>query len=222
MNNVMVVAAHPDDETLGCGGTIFRHKDAGDKVHWLLASQVKERYGFDKAFEESKANEIKKVSDIYGFSSVHRLELPPCKFDTVPMIELVEKVGSVFNTVKPSIVYVPFSGDAHSDHRVLFGAVLGSAKTFRYPFIRAVRMMETISETDHAPAVQGLWFVPNYFVDISSYLDRKIEAMKIYKDELKDHPFPRSLENIRSAAVSRGAMAGCKFAESFMVLKEIW
>lgn len=222
MNRVMVVAVHPDDETLGCGGTIFRHKEAGDEVHWLIATRIKEEHGFDKASENNKASEIDKVAAMYDFKSVIKLDLPPLRIDTIPMVSLVEKIAALFNKVKPSIIYIPFRGDVHSDHRVMFDALYSCVKTFRYPFVNAIRMMETISETDSAPLFPDTVFAPNLFVDITRHFDKKLEAMKIYKAELGLHPFPRSLENIKSYAIVRGAMAGCVYAEAFTILRDIW
>ena len=92
---------------------------------------------------------------------------------------------------------------------------------FRYPFIKKIYMMETLSETEFAPSTKEDSFVPNVFVDISDFMDRKIEIMKLFESEIKEHPFPRSEENIKALAIFRGASCGCRYAESFMLLKEI-
>ena len=137
------------------------------------------------------------------------------------MSELISKISSIVNKVKPNIIYLPFKGDVHSDHKYIFDAAYSCTKVFRYPFIKKIYMMETLSETEFSLSTKEDSFVPNVFVDISEYMDRKIEAMKIYESEMGDHPFPRSERNLRALATYRGATSRCNYAESFMLLKEI-
>jgi LmbE family N-acetylglucosaminyl deacetylase len=216
MNKVLVIAVHPDDETLGCGGTLLKHKANGDEIHWLVSTEMKE-----SEYTSQRNIEIKKVEEIYSFDSVHKLGLPTTKVDEYSAIELIEKISSVINKVKPNIVYLPFKGDVHSDHKCIFNAAYSCTKTFRYPFIKKIYMMEVLSETEFSLSVKEDSFVPNVFVDISEYMDKKIELMNIYESEIGKHPFPRSERNIRALATYRGATAGCDYAESFMLLKEI-
>ena len=136
------------------------------------------------------------------------------------MSELIDKISKAINEVRPSIIYLPFKGDVHSDHRKIFEASYSCTKAFRYPFIKKIYMMETLSETEFAPSTKEDSFIPNSFVDISEYFEKKIEIMKIFKSEVAEHPFPRSEKNIRALAVLRGATCGCEYAESFMLLKE--
>ena len=216
MNKVLVVAVHPDDETLGCGGALLKHKANGDEIHWLIATEMEE----SKNTSQRNA-EIDQVEELYDFDSVHRLGLSTTKIDEYSMSELITKISSVVNKVKPNIIYLPFKGDVHSDHKYIFDAAYSCTKSFRYPFVKKIYLMETLSETEFSVSTQGDSFVPNVFVDISDYIDRKIEAMKIYESEIGDHPFPRSERNIRALATYRGATSGCDYAESFMLLKEI-
>jgi len=222
MSRVLVLAVHPDDETLGCGGTILKHKASGDEIYWLIATSIKEEDGFPKEKVLEREREIKKITEKYGFNKVEKLNISTTKVDKVPMQELIEKISRFFNEVKPEVIYLPFMKDAHSDHRLLFESAYSCTKTFRYPFIKRVLMMEIISETEFVPGVRDSVFMPNYFVDISDFLNKKLEIMKIFKSELGEHPFPRSQENIKALAAFRGAMSGCNFAESFMILKDIW
>ena len=226
MNKVLTIAVHPDDETLGCGGTLLKHKANGDKIFWVIVTTIKSGYkGWDLGFSEDvikkRDEEIIKTAKMYNFDGVIRLELPTMRLDEVSMSEIIGKISRVFNEIKPNIVYLPFKSDVHSDHRKVFEASFSCVKTFRYPFIKKVLMMETLSETDFAPATKEDAFVPNVFVDISEYFDKKIEIMKIYESELGVHPFPRSLATIEALAKVRGAQAGCEYAESFMLLKDI-
>ena len=121
----------------------------------------------------------------------------------------------------PNTVYVMNRSDAHSDHRVTFDAVMACTKSFRYPFIKKVLMYECLSETEFAPALHEKIFIPNYFVNISDFLEEKINAMNVYKSELGDHPFPRSILNIKALATYRGASVGVLYAEAFQLLKFI-
>lgn len=223
-NKVLVVAVHPDDETLGCGGTLLKHTAQSDEIYLLIVTTIKSEYkGWDLGFSENivkrREQEIKKVSQMYGFKEVYNLKLPTMRIDEISMTELIRAISKVFKEVEPNIIYLPFKNDVHSDHRKVFEVVYSCTKTFRYPFIKKILMMETLSETDFADITNS--FIPNVFVDISEFLDKKLEIMKIYESEIGKHPFPRSLETIEALAKIRGAQAGCKYAESFMLLKEI-
>ncbi len=217
INKVLVVSVHPDDETLGCGGTLLKHKDAGDETHWLICTHVNNNREFSAVRDE----EIKEVSKSYQFNSVTNLMLDTMRVDEYSMSELVQKISQVIKDVEPNIIYLPFRGDVHSDHRVIFDATYSCTKSFRYPFIEKLYMMETLSETEFAPVFKDDIFIPNMFVNIDKYIDIKIDIMKIYKSEIQEPPFPRSTTNIRALATFRGASSGCKHAESFMLLKEI-
>jgi len=221
MNKVMVIAVHPDDETLGCGGTLLKHLHAGDEVHWLIGTSMKKGKAFSGAEVSRRGREINKVRALYGFQGVHQLGIPTTMSDTVPMTDIVSRLSSVITRVKPDIIYLPFMGDPHSDHRVFFQAAYSCTKKFRYPFIHKVLMMETLSETEFAPAVQNTVFVPNYFVDITQFLKKKLAIMGVFKSEMGAHPFPRSERNIEALAAIRGAAANCEYAEAFMLLKEV-
>ncbi len=219
MNKVLVVAVHPDDETLGCGGTLLKHKHKGDEINWLIATDIKESEGYNEKTVKSREAEIIKIKKLFDFNSVNRLGLSTTKIDKYSISELIQKISSVINKVKPNIVYLPFKGDVHSDHKYIFDAAYSCTKSFRYPFIKKIYSMEVLSETEFSPDDNG--FIPNLFVDISDYIDKKIEAMKIYEGEIGSHPFPRSERNIRALATYRGAIPNCNYVESFKILKEI-
>ena len=221
MNKVLVVAIHPDDETLGCGGTLLKHKRSGDEIHWLIATEVTVEDGFKEIVVEKREQEIQKVNELYGFDSINRLGLPTMKIDQYNTSYLVNEISKVFNNIEPNIIYLPFKSDVHSDHRCFFNAAFSCTKSFRYPFIKKVYMMETLSETEFSPSTKEDSFIPNTFINISEYIDKKIEIMRIFQSEIGDHPFPRSEKNIKAIATYRGASSNCNYAESFMLLKEI-
>jgi len=216
MNNVLVVAVHPDDETLGCGGTLLKYKDNNDKINWLICTDIHK----DNPNYKKRQNEIKKIQELYDFDSVHKLEFETTKVDEHTMSEIINRISDIINKVKPNIIYIPFKNDVHSDHRKIFEATYSCTKSFRYPFIKKIYMMETLSETEFACS-QGENFIPNVFNDISTYFSKKLEIMKIYQSELSEHPFPRSLETIEAIAKFRGSTSNCKYAESFVLIKEI-
>lgn len=221
MSGVMVVAPHADDETLGCGGTILRHKSRGDEVSWLLVTDVAGVAGFTEEFREKRKKEIDHVAAAYGFNSVHQLMLPATRLDELPIVRLIDGISSVFMEKKPEVVYVPFRGDVHTDHAAVFDAAIACTKWFRYPSIKRILAYETLSETEFGLDSGIDCFKPNVFVSVDGFLDKKIEIMKLYGSELGTFPFPRSEESIRAHAAFRGSTAGFRAAESFMLLKEI-
>ena len=216
-NKILVVAVHPDDETLGCGGTLLKHKDSGDEINWLICTKIDK----DNDYYSIRENEIEQASRLYGFDGTYSLWLKTMRVDEYSMSELIGKISKIINEVRPNIIYLPFKGDVHSDHRKIFEASYSCTKAFRYPFIKKIYMMETLSETEFAPSTKEDSFIPNSFVDISEYFEKKIEIMKIFKSEVAEHPFPRSEKNLRALATLRGAICGCKYAEGFMLLKEL-
>ena len=219
--NVLVVAVHPDDETLGCGGTLLRHSAAGDHVHWLLVTALREADGWPAERLRERRKTVAAVAAAYGMAGVHDLGFPAMGLDRVPVGELVAAIGGVVNAVQPRTVYLPFRGDVHSDHRVAFAAAHSCTKSFRYPSVARVLMMETLSETDFAPALPDMAFIPNFFVDITATLAAKLKMLGLYAGEMGTHPFPRNERAVEALAVTRGVAAGCEYAEAFMLLKEI-
>ena len=219
---ILAISPHPDDETLGCGGTIFKHKSMDDEIYWLIVTNISVEEGYDKDVVKERQVEIDTVSKKYGFNETIKLDYPTTKLDVIPRERLINTIRDVIDNLKPELIYVPNRNDVHTDHKITFDAIMSSTKTFRSPFIKKILMYETLSETEFAPPFQNNAFIPNSFSDITSFIEEKINIMEIYKGEMDVHPFPRSKENIKALATFRGAAAGVKFAESFMVLKEIW
>ena len=216
---VLVVAPHPDDETLGCGGTLLRMADEGAQLGWLIVTSISEENGFASQRVHGRDEEIKQVSSLFGFSDVFRLSLPTRQLDMSPMSELIEQFSAVFKSFRPQQVFLPSRSDVHTDHRAVFDAGAACAKWFRYPSVRRVLAYETISETEFGLDMREM-FQPNYFVDISKYLDRKLEIMSVYASEMGAYPFPRSSEAIRALAALRGTTSGFHAAEAFQLLRE--
>lgn len=221
MKRILAVAVHPDDESLGCGGTLLRHKAGGDELHWLVATTLTEELGYSPRRIAEREEEMRAVASRYGFAAVHKLGLPTTRVDTIGLGEIAQAVSRVLEQVRPQVVYLPFRGDVHSDHRVMFDVLFSCLKSFRSPDVERILSMETVSETEFAPPCADTAFMPNCFVDVSEFFEKKIEILEEYKGEMAAHPFPRSEETLRALARFRGAQAGVAYAEAFMLLKEI-
>lgn len=221
MSRILIIAPHPDDETLGAGGTLLKHRQAGHKVHWLIVTAMRVQDGFCEDRIAVRELEIQRVSDFYNFASRHELALPAARLETLPLGDIIQAVTDVIHQVLPEIVYLPFPGDAHSDHKVSFDAASAALKWFRAPSIKRIYAYETLSETGFRldPLVQE--FRPNWFVDISAHLQQKIAAMRLFGGEIGQFPFPRSPEAIVALAQLRGSLCGCSAAEAFLLLKGI-
>ena len=221
MSIILVVAPHPDDESLGCGGTLLRHIDEGDSVHWLIVTTMTLSQGFSAERIETRNMEIDMVASAYRFEGVHRSELPTTRLDTLPMSDLVGAIGKIFQAVLPDTVYLPYRNDAHSDHAAVFDATVSCSKSFRHPSVKRVYAYETLSETEFGLRPDDPGFRPNLFIDISDRLERKLQILNLYVGEMGIFPFPRSEECVRAQAALRGSKAGLRAAEAFMVLKEV-
>ena len=220
MKSVIVIAPHPDDETLGCGGTLLRHRDKGDRIHWLIATAVTGEGGYSQEAINKRTQEVQSVATAYGFDSVHTLGFPCAALDQVPFGKIVNSIGAVFKEVSPNVVYLPYRSDVHTDHRIVFDAVVSCTKWFRYAFVEKVLAYETLSETGFGLDPDSRGFQPNLFVNIASYLDRKTEIFSLFEGESGQFPFPRCEETIRAQAILRGSSAGFGAAEAFMLLRE--
>jgi LmbE family N-acetylglucosaminyl deacetylase len=221
MKRVIVISAHPDDEILGAGGTLLKHKKSGDELAWVIITCIDEANGFTTERVRSRELEINQVSKSIGFTKVYKLNYPTMGLSPEIVNEMIPKISLIFKEFEPEVIYVMNRSDAHSDHRYTFEAVAACTKSFRYSFIKKVLMYECISETEFAPILPEKVFQPNYFVDISDFFKRKIEIMQIYSSELAEHPFPRSKRNIEALAVQRGATVGVEYAEAFQIIKYI-
>lgn len=218
-HRTLVVAPHPDDEILGCGGTLLRRRAEGAELGWLIVTGISESAGWTKERVQQREAEIAEVARLVGFSYVCNLRLPTTRLDAMPMADLIVLLSDAFREFQPDEVLVPHCSDAHTDHRLVFHAVSACTKWFRYPSVRRVLAYETISETGFA-LDSGSAFHPNWFVDVADYLERKLKVMTVYQSEVAEFPFPRSLEAVRALAAMRGAASGFVAAEAFQLLRE--
>ena len=218
---VLVIAPHPDDETLGAGGTLLRTIAEGERVVWMLVTKARTEDGFPASLVEKRDSIIDAVAAAYQFDRVVDLEFPASGLELVPQKDLIGAIGEVVGQEEAATVYIPSSGDAHSDHRIVAASAIGATKIFRKPLVKRILGMEIPSETNFGIDPLTAPFRPNHYVDIGKFLERKIEILGIYNDELAAPPFPRNLETIRAYARLRGDEAGCMAAEAYSLVKEI-
>ena len=222
----MVVAAHPDDEVLGAGGTIARHRINQDSVTILILGEgVTSRYSERKDAEKKALDRLRthalRASEILGVSDTRFLSFPDNRFDTVALLDIVKQVETVKSSVKPEVVYTHHGGDLNIDHRITLEAVMTAFRP--QPGERACEILsfEVGSSTDWAAPSASTVFLPNTYFDITATLDLKIKAMAAYKTESKSYPHPRSSKAIRSKAAVRGTESGLHFAEAFQLVRKI-
>lgn len=217
-NKILCVAVHPDDETLGAGGALLKWKSEGKEIHWLILTAM-DRSISETERIDSRSLEIDRVNKEYGFTSMTKLDFITTQLDQYAMADLVKKISTVISKIQPDTLIIPHKYDAHSDHRMAFEALMPFMKSFRYPYIKTILSMETLSETNYANYGNHEQFFPSYFVDVSDFLESKINIMKIYESELGKHPFPRSEVSLVAQAQLRGAIISAKYAEAFQVIK---
>lgn len=211
MEKVVVVAVHPDDETIGCGGTIIKHLNKGDEVHCILVTSgnAEQKVIWDK------------VKETYHFTSVTELDFPELDLMDKSLNELIPPLSKAISSIQPQTIIIPNRSDAHSDHKAIFNAVASCTKAFRYPFIEKVLMMEVISETDFALPLPEGQFIANYYVDITKEFEKKQEILKIYESELLPYPQTRNLNTMQALNRYRGSQINAGYAEAFMNVKTI-
>jgi N-acetylglucosamine malate deacetylase 1 len=219
--NVLVVCAHPDDETLGCGGTILKHVREGDSVVWVVATQAHEPQWSAETIL-SKTEEVDRVAAAYG-ARVVRLGFQSSRLDVTPRSELMAAIAGAVEEAQPELVYVVHPGDVHGDHGDVFDATLAVLKAFRMGAlgVRRILAFETLSSTEAAPAVAARAFMPTVFSDISADFERKLEIMALYESEAQPDPLPRAPAAIRALARLRGATVGVEYAEAFWLVREL-
>jgi LmbE family N-acetylglucosaminyl deacetylase len=219
---VLAIAAHADDETLGCGGTLLRHGANGDELFWLVVTSPYE----PKWSAEMVAKRRKQAADVataYAIADACELGFPDSRLDTVAIGDVIEAIDTAIADWRPEIVYVVHGGDVHTDHALVFTATMSVLKAFRMRHlgVRRILAYETLSSTDAAVQDLRRSFLPTVFTDISDTIEAKLDILARYESELQPEPGPRSLSSVRALARSRGATIGVPFAEAFALVREI-
>ena len=221
MNTVLVVAAHTDDEALGCGGTIARHVAEGDIVYAVfMADGVSSRAGTGLADLVSRNEAAENARVILGIKENFYVGLPDNCMDSIPLIDIVQKLEAIVDKLKPNIVYTHHHGDLNIDHRITHQAVMTACRPVPSSSVRVIYAFEVMSSTEWG--MQGQFsFVPNQFVDVTDYMNIKLDALNAYKIEMRSAPHSRSIAHIKCLANHRGMSVGVDAAEAFSVVRSL-
>jgi len=219
--NVLVVAAHPDDEALGCGATIARHVANGDSVSVaFMTDGVGARRGVGPDAASRRAACDKALSEL-GVSRSWHYPFPDNGMDTVPLLEIIEAVEVTAREISPDRIYTHHATDLNIDHRLTHQAVLTAFRPTPQARFQAIMAFETASSTEWSAQGASDSFQPDHFIDITAFLDAKLSALAAYDEEMRQFPHPRSPEAIRALAQWRGSTAGLEAAEAFKTIRWI-
>ena len=224
--NVLVLAAHPDDEVLGCGGTIARLAQAGHEVSIaILGEGITSRYRDREQAEQALLTQLhgdsQKVADLLGAKQLFLRGLPDNRFDSVPLLDIVKIIEDLIAETTPEVVYTQHGGDLNIDHVMLYRATLTATRPVGAYAVKKVYAYEVASSTEWAFAQFAPAFRPNVFVDIDGTLETKIQAMECYESEARPFPHPRSPDALRAIARRWGSVVGVPAAEAFELVREV-
>jgi LmbE family N-acetylglucosaminyl deacetylase len=217
---IMVIAPHPDDEVLGCGGVMARHSARGDRVQVVVVSRGAPDIFPPEEVEETRS-ELASAHQLLGVEDVHFLDFPAPRLDTVPGHVLADRLSRLIGEMQPQTVYMPHGGDLHSDHKAVHWATLVATRPNNIARVERLLCYETLSETEWGGPSAENAFSPTVFVDISDFLSAKLQAMACYRTQLKEYPNSRSLRSIEALATFRGSTVGLSAAEAFVLVREV-
>ncbi len=225
-SRVLVIAAHPDDEVLGCGGTIARLAREGHQVYVsILGEGITSRYSqrdqADQAQVKRLRDHCREAARLLGVKELFTADLPDNRFDTVPLLDVVKIIEGLVEKISPHAVYTQHGGDLNVDHRVVYRATLTATRPLPGGPVRALYAYEVPSSTEWAFQTLGSVFKPNVYMDISDTLELKLQAMQLYEGETRLYPHPRSPEALRANARRWGSVVGLEAAEAFESVREI-
>jgi LmbE family N-acetylglucosaminyl deacetylase len=222
MSEILVVAAHPDDEILGCGATLARHAAAGDRVQVLILARGLAARGAVAASEyEALEAAARSAAKIIGAQPPRFAGLPDNRLDSVALLDVIKVIEAVLDELRPALVYTHHGGDLNVDHRVACEAVATACRPLPGASVRAIYAFETLSSTEWGVRSAHATFRPNHFVAVAEHLPTKLKALGAYETELRPWPHARSLKAVEALAQLRGASVGCAAAEAFEVLREL-
>jgi len=198
----------------------LKHKSLGDHVYWLILSKANQSITSIPNIVDQQSEYCQQVAKAYNFDGWKQLDFLTTELDRYPIGDIIRNISEYIQYIHPEILYFHHHADVHSDHRVAFEAIYSCTKNFRSPFIKNIKLFETLSETEFAPALRNHAFVPNSFNDITPYMERKLDIMKLFTTEQMDEPLPRAISSIRALARFRGSRIGVEYAEAFQLLFE--
>ncbi len=217
---IAVIAPHPDDEVLGCGGVMARHAAAGDEVVVIVVTRAVPELFAPELVDRTRA-EARRAHAVLGVRETRFLDFPAPKLDVTPGHLIADALAKQFAELRTERVYLPHHGDIHSDHGRIYQATLVAARPLAHCPVKQLLCYETLSETEWSPPISSAVFYPTVFVDISTFLAKKLEAMTCFETQLKPAPNPRSLQAIESLARYRGSTISVQAAESFVLVREV-
>ncbi|MDP6179256.1 MAG: PIG-L deacetylase family protein [Desulfatiglandales bacterium] len=223
----MVVAAHPDDEVLGCGGTIARHTSHGDQVFIVILAEgmMARAKKKDDAIYRNEQKRLKesslKAASVLGAREIIHYDFPDNRMDSVDLLEVIKAIEKCIDKYSPEVVYTHHAGDLNIDHSTVAKAVVTVTRPLYENRVQELYAFEVLSSTEWNFSASSEHFGPNYFVEINDHLDKKIKALSCYVTETPPFPHPRSIEAIRTLAARRGSQSGLEAAEAFMLLRKI-
>ncbi|MBL4933550.1 PIG-L deacetylase family protein [Clostridium paridis] len=225
MKNILVIAAHPDDEILGVGATVAKHVNNGDRCFALVLGEgITSRYENKNQVNNIEVEDLHKdangVAKIIGYEDLYLENLPDNRFDSLNLLDIIKVIEAYLNKLKPDIIYTHHGGDLNIDHKKIYEAVLTATRPINKEQVKEIYCFETVSSTEWNFEYKNS-FRPNYFVDVTETLNKKLKAMKYYKSEIRDFPHPRSLESLVASAKVWGSVIGVKYAEAFEVVRII-
>lgn len=225
MRKILVVVAHPDDEIIGVGGTLYKHVRIRDSVEVLILGDGKssrnENYKFIGEEKAKSSDETLKAMRVLGIKKFTRENLPDNRFDTFVILNIAKIVSKYVKKSKAEIVYTHHPGDLNIDHKLTAEATIIACRPIENPSVKNLITFETLSSTEMAGYRPETVFMPNYFVDISKEIKIKLKAMSCYKSELRKHPHPRSIESIELNARMWGTKVNIRYAEAFCIIRKI-
>ncbi|MEI7474097.1 MAG: PIG-L deacetylase family protein [bacterium] len=222
---ILIVAAHPDDEVLGCGGTVAKLVKQGYEAYTLILGEGKTSRGIvtdetKKEIEELN-EEMQQANEILGIKKVFSLNFPDNSFDAVSLLSIVKEIETIKNQIKPEIIFTHHIGDMNIDHQITHKAVLTATRPMQDECVKEIYSFEIPSSTEWNSFSALTAFIPNVFYDITETIDLKISAMAKYNSELRDYPHPRSLQHINELSKVNGTKVGLKYSENFMLVRAI-
>lgn len=219
--NVLVVAAHPDDEALGCGGTIARLAEDGHLVTIAILSRGIEARGPDHEAVTALGQHSLEAALLLGARHHHIYSFPDQQFDTMPFLKIVQAVEVLIESFRPQVIYTHCGSDLNTDHVLCHRAILTATRPTGGHLVERIYGFEVLSSTEWGFGQVVPHFQPNVFVEITDTLEVKIQAMLLYKTEIRTFPHPRSPEAVRALARLRGSTVGVHAAEAFQLIREV-
>ena len=218
---ILIVSPHMDDEVLGMGATIAKHVHSGHEVYVCFVAHRVYNRKYDKIRNQKEVEHALDAKNTLGYKKAEFFSLNDERLDSC-IQDIIIPLEDSISKIKPDIVYSPFYGDNHQDHRAVFQAVRVAIRPSAKVTPRRWLLYETPSSTDQSPPIMESTFMPNYYVDIAEYIDKKVKAYNCYETEKRNYPHSRSEEALKIIAQKRGVEIGFEYAEAFMVMRDKW